>query len=1036
MTSIRREKLTSSSHYDVAATLSDALIDEVRSDETLGGDKVANALEKVADVIWSPLKKGMMAFGEENEQKNSAVFAQVIDDLKDDATRRNFLESYARLGHLYEVASLVARENTITRELDGFAPGGVREFVSSCDSAQQAADALSKPVFEMVMTAHPTNVNTLDSIKAQRKLGQAIDKVRDEEEESTALVADALRNFIHTPILAAEQGEMENLTVQDETETTLYYLCNIYDDLPSVYGSMDDALQRKGEYDPLSLNLHLQFGSWGSSGDKDGNMQVNADTTLDAIARHKCAILDRYTTSLQDMQIDSLSPWLEVIDDARQKTAALQQRIIEKSSEGGIDPLKFSALSKELAECTLDAKVFEQAAVEAYEQTNRDDALNLVRRIRIFGGSFAKIEYRENAEEYTRVVGELIEGYEEQSLDARTETLTQLLQEPEKLAELYKQAKPRLEEEGVGKPYDTNNAAPIAYQTLKRMELARDFPGVIKDNVLAEFTHPSQLLEAVALQAAVAEDGKRATLGVVPLFESPESMTEAPAIMDSAYKNPAYCEHMKKIADRDGLDQPVQQIQIAHSDNARRSGLPAARAYIHDAHHNLRDTAKENGVNVQFFEGGSSSDIYRGGVRATSSAVRAYGLQDFAKFTFQGGDMLNYMNYAPSSKRLFVRNFSNSASHQVHGGELSSNITWCERERGPRIMAKDPVMAHKADTVVSKALKGTLDDYRDHAFTRAGLGHLLRALEYDEEKLAGTAGSRAPVRAQQAPSGNAAEITAEVKEPAASKLRVEFAKVNSTQMAPAETVDIHKTRTITFSEALQHGGLVPTIVGSRTIEKNLHREVNAMRTEINEKSESGKKLSAGEKALLKCYEPGAGKDAPLPAQAIRFMFKQSKLMQDVTIRLAIGVALTDFDGMRNHHPHLRQDPFLDQLEDECREAANIVCAAFTGKYPESLVPGKKGREGFDEIPTSQLRHLMVARFPEMQQVLEDKSRYLGFLQALKADARESTANGDEGMDAYSRRLTHAAGDTVTHGRMVPTSATSGSRTVGPARSTM
>lgn len=1013
MTAIRTEDLRSSSHYDVAATLSDALIEEVAAQPALGGAVVAEALRKVRDTIWSPLQKGAVAFAEEDEQRRSAIYAQVLETLSDDTLRCRFLEGYARLGHLYEISSLVARENTLNGELEGFAPGGVREFASSCASAQIAADALSKPVFEMVMTAHPTNVNSLDSIKAQRALGQAIDAVRAGTAEPLA-VQEALRHYVSTPLLPGETGEMENLTVQDETEFTLYYLCNLYEDLPTVYGGMHDALQRKGTYDPLSLNLKLRFGSWGSSGDKDGNAKVTADTTLDALARHKCAILDRYTTSLQAIDLPELAPWLRRIDAARKQTADLQRRIIACEEKGGIPAETFDALSAELAACSLDAAAFEEAAVRSYRDTGRQDVLDLVRRIRIFGSAFAKIEYRENAEEYARVVGELIEGYTEKTPDERSVLLTQLLQNPKEVAALYARARSRLEKQGMGKPYSDEDAAPIAYQTLKRMELARDFPHIIRDNVLAEFTHPSQLLEAVLLQMAVAKDGKRAELGIVPLFESPESMEEAPAIMAQAYENPAYRAHMEQIARRDSLTQPVQQIQIAHSDNARRSGLPAARAFIHAAHKNLRQVAERHHVSAQFFEGGSSSDIYRGGVRATSAAVRAYGLHDFAKFTFQGGDMLNYLNYGPSSKRLFVRNFAHSAAFHVHGSELASTTSWQERESAPKLARPDPQETQMADDLVSTALKGTLDDYRHHAFTRAGLGHLLRELEYDEEKLAGAAGSRAPARGQAAPATPAEPQVSVVPLPHGA--RVAFASVGSMQMAPAESVDIYKTRTITFSEALQHGGLVPTIVGSRTLYKNLRREVNVLRAEIRRKECAGEELSNGEKGLRACFGPRAEAQAQLPPEAIRYLFLKSRLLRDVVIRLAIGVALTDFDGMRAHHPRLRQDPFLDQLEGECREAANIVCAAFTGKFPEALVAdSKEGRAGFDAISTNQLRHLMVARFPEMQQVLEDKSRYLGFLQALKADAREQG-----GMDAYSRRLTHAAGDTVTHGRMVPT----------------
>lgn len=1000
--------LQSTSHAQVARALTDGLLQLIEDLPEHGGKPVADALRTVRGAVWAPAFSGHMETRAQQREKRQMIYKDILAGLAAEPEKRQFMEGYARLGHLYELAGLVARENVVRHELDGTAPGGLQALVNGCETADEALAALARPELEIIMTAHPTNVNSQASIRAQRELGLAIDAVRGGQSDNAALM-QALKAYLTTPLLNHNKRKLNNLTVQDETDLTLYYLGNLYDDIPGLYREADAALQAKSaDYDPLSLRLNLHFGSWGSSGDKDGNAKVTVDTTLDAIASHQQAILKHYTGTLAQLDHPQLNIWQRRMETALEHTEKLRQELRKQMANGYLSPMQLDRFAQELAEAGshLDAETFEAAAVQACRQTNDPAMLDLVRLIRTFGFKFAKIEYRENADEYSRVVGELIPGYTDKTPDEREAALLEILQTPGRAESLYQAAAGKITQ-GAGKPYSAEDAAPIAYHTLKRIELARDFPQIIRDNVLAEFTHPSQLLEAVFLQCAVAKEGRAPVLGVIPLFESPEAMRDAPDIMARAYRNPVYRTHMEKV--NDGV--PLQQIQIAHSDNARRSGLPAARAFIFDAHRRLREAAEENGVEARFFEGGSSSDLYRGGVRATSTAIRSYGLYDFAKFTFQGGDLLNYLNYPGSSHRLFSRNLATSAAYFAKGS--AKPASWQVRtgndQPDPTLWSREQsAVEHFTDEVACRALKATLEDYQSNAFTRAGLGHLLKELEYDEEKLAGTAGSRAPARGAKKAS-LAGFDEAELED------EVVFGKVSSTRAAELKAVDIHKTRTITFSEALQHGGLVPTMVGARTIYHHLHKELASIRQTIRDKRTVGEGLSPGERKMEELYPLNAPDNGKLPPEAIHFFFDQSRLFRDVVVRIGIGACLTDFDQLRESHPRLRQDPFVNQLEAEYRDAVNLTCMAFTGKYPEELLGQKPGEAAFAEIPTRTLRHLLVDQYPEMQQVLEDKSRYLGFIQTLKADARSRGKTlGD-----YNRRLLHDAGDTVTHGRMLP-----------------
>src|SRR6185312_7337477 len=131
-------------------------------------------------------------------------------------------------------------------------------------------------------------------------------------------------------------------------------------------------------------------------------------------------------------------------------------------------------------------------------------------------------------------------------------------------------------------------------------------------------------------QAATNDKGKRPLLGIVPLFEEPDTMKNIDTIMEGAYENKAYQAHLQLLAEDRHGGKITQQIQIAQSDNARRAGIPAARAFIHDAFKKINALHEREKIAGQFYIGGSISDAYRNGVRALTASINAFGMHKFA----------------------------------------------------------------------------------------------------------------------------------------------------------------------------------------------------------------------------------------------------------------------------------------------------------------------------------------------------------------------------------------------------------------------
>lgn len=775
----------------LARALGHALIDTLRGDAKYrpqlklqpDPDKPAETLpltdwlDRLLDATWP-------AEDSPEQQRNYEQLRATFEAIPNEDIRHAVVKCMVRLGHMHQMAGLLARDNLLQQSTD---PSTVASFLEgnlgskkgrNYRKASDAVTALNKPAFELTLTAHPTSTSSIASMQEQRELATAIARLKTAN-PNLQEVQDALRAFASTPILPMQGRQPRNLNAREECDYMLHYLANAYEDLPRTYASFDAALGKKfgGDYQPETLNLKIRFHSWGSSGDKDGNKKVNADSTLYAATTHYWESLRRQERALKALaDLPGMQAWYERVTTARHATEAVHNQLKGLIDRGeSLNSERYELVKNTLIKAVgeLDAKAFttdlEKAHAGAQGQ-QKEAALRLLRQTRIFGFSFGTIEYRETAEEYQRIVTALIPGYAGMDEKARQHALDVILSEPSKQAELATKLK-ELGNGAAGKPYSDDDIAPIAYQTLKRMELARDFPQLVQTQVLAECQQPSHLLEAQLLQhLAMDGQGKRPALGIVPLFEDGQRLKASPEIMRTALELPSYRAHIEEVAKTHGQP-PAQQVQLAHSDNARRNGMPAARGLIYQAHDALRSMMKGYpGIALQFYEGGSQSDPYRGGARAVSATVNEFGIHDFTKMTYQGGDLLNYLNLPTSFFRLLTRNLTYSAAKLEQPKHL-------QRSTGDR---RDSKIVEALDV----AKKGYVD-----MFHGAEINDFMKSIGYQDEAEAAANGTRATGR------------------------------------SASEEVDVVKARTITYSEVLQHNGLAPTWLGAATLREELGKRV-------------------------------------------------------------------------------------------------------------------------------------------------------------------------------------------------------------------
>jgi phosphoenolpyruvate carboxylase len=85
----------------------------------------------------------------------------------------------------------------------------------------------------------------------------------------------------------------------------------------------------------------------------------------------------------------------------------------------------------------------------------------------------------------------------------------------------------------------------------------------------------------------------------VPLIETIGDLKHSQQILENAFQNPAYQEHLKKFGNR-------QEVMLGYSDSCKDGGIISSQWYLYKAQKNLADLAK-HGFAMTFFHG-------RGGV--------------------------------------------------------------------------------------------------------------------------------------------------------------------------------------------------------------------------------------------------------------------------------------------------------------------------------------------------------------------------------------------------------------------------------------
>ena len=486
-------------------------------------------------------------------------------------------------------------------------------------SADEIIEALSKQTVELVLTAHPTEVNRRTIIRKHHKIQeilQASDRpdLLPYEKRQLAL---ALRSEV-TSLWESDELRRSKPTPVDEANSGFSVVENVlWSALPQFLRKLDDVLLRTIGV-PLPLHVTpIKLASW-MGGDRDGNPNVTPAVTLEVSMRSRwwaATLLKADLAQLHsDISIRSGSPELNQFTNGapepyRKVIRSLENRLSETiswlDSKIAGTPLTVAATPMtDTAELLEPLKLLHRSLVET---KNVDIAAGLltdtIRRVSSFGLCLMPLDIRQESGRHTEALDAItrflgVGSYAQWDEETRRNWLQAELSSSRPLL-------PR------NRPITSFNFSPTVVDTLGTFELAASlFPGSLGAYVISQCQQASDVLAVMLLQQ---DAGNMDPQRVVPLFETLDDLQRAASTVDALFSIPSY---RGRIGGK-------QEIMVGYSDSAKDAGRIAASWAQYNAQEAIVQVAEKHHVNVTFFHG-KGGTVGRGGNPEVFSAILAH----------------------------------------------------------------------------------------------------------------------------------------------------------------------------------------------------------------------------------------------------------------------------------------------------------------------------------------------------------------------------------------------------------------------------
>lgn len=533
----------------------------------------------------------------------------------------NIAEEYHRVRRSSEVCT-IDPEESFTALLIKLRNDGVDE--------DTIADTLSEMNVELVLTAHPTEVNRRTLIQKYNSISDCLDGLEHGDEVNHRL------NELISQVWHTNEIRQQRPTPVDEAKWGFAVIENsLWQAVPDFLRHLDDSLQSiTGKELPLDCSP-VKFASW-MGGDRDGNPNVTHEVTEEVMWLSRWMAADLYIRDIDHLRselsmYDCNEEVAAMAEDCREPYRCILGKLkkdLQHTKDWIEDNLKGHVSEDDSVILTKEQLL---APLMACHRSLTDVGMHIIatgllqdtiRRVACFGLTLVKLDIRQNSDRHLQVFEELCNFYElgnyaEWSEEQKQEFLLRELQEKRPLF-------PR------GWEASSWDPSPDAKEVLDtcRTVVAAD-QDALGSYVISMASKPSDVLCVILM---LQEMGILHNMRVVPLFETLDDLEHAHECIDALLSVDWYKEYT----------QGHQEVMIGYSDSSKDAGQLAAVWGQYTAQEALTKVCQDHGVRLTLFHGRGGTVGRGGGPSHTAILAQPPGSVDGGLRVTEQGEMIRF----------------------------------------------------------------------------------------------------------------------------------------------------------------------------------------------------------------------------------------------------------------------------------------------------------------------------------------------------------------------------------------------------------
>ena len=506
-------------------------------------------------------------------------------------------------------------------------------------SDKKIYDQATKLDIGIVLTAHPTEVKRRTLIQKYASLIKILEQRHLYKKYPSKIIELDRRLYSEIAIIwKTDELKRTKPSPLDEAKWGLAVIeDSLWDTIPKVYKRLNDIFRKNLNKDlPRNFNP-IQFGSW-MGGDRDGNPNVTAEVTSKVIlfSRWQAAKLyeKELTKLIQDLSMEECSikikratnkshePYRVFLRPIRDKVRNTYQLIESHLNKG--TPLDQKKLLLDKYEILNPLREVRKSLNENRGQhIANSDLLDLIRRVRCFGISLARLDIRQESSRHEKFISEIFKSKNRINYTSLSEKdKIKLLSNSIKQKKIF-----------VDKIIIKNKENKEVWKTFK--EISNQPQQCMGAYVISMTSKASDILSVYFLQK---QSQIKNLLRVVPLFETLNDLKNAKSVMENLFKIPSY----KKLINS------KQEVMIGYSDSSKDAGKLSASWHQYKLQEELRDIAKKYKIDLTFFHGRGGSPGRGGGpIQATLKSQPSGTVNGKIRITDQGEVIQQKYGYEP-----------------------------------------------------------------------------------------------------------------------------------------------------------------------------------------------------------------------------------------------------------------------------------------------------------------------------------------------------------------------------------------------------